>query len=266
VLRVVTPTLGKSHFLGDTIASVTRIPVPYEHIVVAPANQVLALRHMYPCAIVIADAGERGGMYGAIEVGRKHSGSFSWFTYINDDDRLGSEFSEHLEEIVRLNCDVGYGRVQLLSEAGCELGEITHCHSSSYLRGVAATHRSPFNQQGTIIASTVFDRIGGFDASYRFGADFDFFARCIATGLRLHATEWHAGEFRCHAQQLSHQSIQFDAELAEIRSKYFGDVSTHERALSTLHFLWDNRAIYWRRLRGRGKIAGRQAMRPTGKS
>lgn len=266
MLRVVTPTLGNSRFLNDTVASIRRITVSHEHILAAPEPQVAALRSAYPHAIVIADAGKSGGMYGAIELGRKHPGSFSWFTYINDDDCLGSEFSEHFKEVARLNCDIGYGRVRLLSEAGGSLGEITHCHSSAYLRGVAATHRSPFNQQGTIIASTVFDRIGGFDASYRFGADFDFFARCIATGLRLHATEWHAGEFRCHAQQLSLQSIQFDAELADIRVKYFSKVSSSERALSSLRFLWDNRAVYWWRLRGRGKIAGRQAMRPTGKS
>ncbi len=261
MLRVVTPTLGKSPFLKATVDSVYRLGSLCEHVLVSPMSKVAILRNEYPHVTVIPDAGTQAGMYGAIEIGRTAPGSFDWFTYINDDDLLFDHFSVYLNEAASCGPHVRYGRVDLIDGYGAFISEITRCRSASYMLGLSASGRSPFNQQGTLISSAVFSKIGGFNAKYRYAADFDLFARCIVSGIHIEGSDILVAGFRCHEAQLSLQSKQFDAEIDEILAKYFDKVSILERKWGTLRFFWDNRSVYLARVRRGKKMGGRGVMR-----
>ena len=65
-LLVVTPTLGESVFLEQTLASVAALPVPVLHVLSVPAAKVTLLQARYPHLKVVPDAGKAGAIYGAI--------------------------------------------------------------------------------------------------------------------------------------------------------------------------------------------------------
>ena len=54
-LLIVTPTLNRSRYLDETIASVRSYAPDAEHILSAPSNEVEALRARYPELQVVAD-------------------------------------------------------------------------------------------------------------------------------------------------------------------------------------------------------------------
>src|SRR4051812_6367293 len=90
-LLVVTPTLGESPFLDQTVASIEAQPLHIEHVIATPGRKVAELAARYPDATVVADAGRLGGIYGAINAGIQAASAkfkWDWFTYINDDDTL----------------------------------------------------------------------------------------------------------------------------------------------------------------------------------
>ena len=63
---VVTPTLGESGFLDETVAQVGSVGVPVLHVISAPANRIKPLAARFPHARITADAGKAGGIYGAL--------------------------------------------------------------------------------------------------------------------------------------------------------------------------------------------------------
>src|SRR4051812_41225063 len=86
-LLVVTPTLGSSVYLDQTVESVTSQSINILHVLVTPESMVAPLQARYRHAVVLADAGKEAGLYGAINVALTDlNQEWEWFTYINDDD------------------------------------------------------------------------------------------------------------------------------------------------------------------------------------
>ena len=120
-ILIVTPTLGTSSYLDETVRGVTSLPVPFLHVLVTPAPMVESLQARYPHAIVLADAGKAAAIYGAINVALRSSGDdWEWFTYINDDDELGPGFGRMAQEhFARANPEpVVYGDVRIIDDEG----------------------------------------------------------------------------------------------------------------------------------------------------
>jgi Ca2+-binding RTX toxin-like protein len=97
-LLVVTPTLGESPWLEETISSVAAVAGAPEHVLVAPADKVAALARRYPRVAVVAEPG--GGMYAAINAGldgRIGSGGFAAGDTLSGIEQLvGSAFGDTL--------------------------------------------------------------------------------------------------------------------------------------------------------------------------
>ena len=60
-ILVVTPTLGESHLLAESIEHVAALRVPIIHVLSAPESKVLTLRKRYPWTVVVADQGKAAG-------------------------------------------------------------------------------------------------------------------------------------------------------------------------------------------------------------
>src|SRR5262249_39963819 len=127
-LLVVTPTLGASPWLDETVASVTKLPLHVTHILAAPAARHAALTARFPQAEIVRDAGKPGGIYGALNAALLHANDdWDWFTYINDDDALlpgcGAMFWHHHH--AASGEAVIYGDVELVDEGGRALSRVT---------------------------------------------------------------------------------------------------------------------------------------------
>ena len=68
-LLIVTPTLGQSCFLDETVNCIYRLEARVQHIISCPKDRIAALKERFSRSRVVADQGKEAGLYGAINAG-----------------------------------------------------------------------------------------------------------------------------------------------------------------------------------------------------
>ena len=203
---VVTPTLGRSRWLDQTVRAVAAYAggsLALRHLLVAPAHRVGSLATDYPQVTVTAEDAERNGLYEAINYGARFARDWDWLTYLNDDDILGPEFGLMLDTAADDSSDILYGRVSYIDAEGQVLGAFPVESRPRRLASLMAAGIPPFTQQGTLVRRACFDRLGGFDLRYRLASDFDFWVRAVRAGCSFRYLPVETGSFRLREGQLS---------------------------------------------------------------
>jgi GT2 family glycosyltransferase len=199
---VITPTLGQSRWLDETVAGVARLPLAVDHVLVGPAAELPALAARFPQVGVVPDPG--GGMYAAINAGLAACEKWDAFTYINDDDLLLPRFAQVVAQARTRAPRIVYGGVQLINTHGRRIGSIPISAVCSLNRLLYAQRVEPVYQHGTLITRAVFERWGGFDAAFRFCGDSEFLARACVNGVEFKCATLRAvAAFRLRAGQLT---------------------------------------------------------------
>lgn len=215
---VVTPTLGTSPWLAETVESVARLGLAGEHVLVAPAAAGAELARRFPAVRVVAEPG--GGMYAAINAGLRAMEDWDAFTYINDDDLLLPRFAEVVARIGKGGVQVGYGGVRLIDKDGRRLGAIPISPVPALNRLLYAQRIEPVYQHGTLTARAVVEAGGGFDESFRYCGDSDFYGRaCLAGAKFVCATTGAVAAFRLRAGQLTKHLAAMQAEHERMERK-----------------------------------------------
>ncbi len=225
-LLVVTPTLGDSPWLAETVASVatraTEAPT-ITHVLVAPAAKLAELAARFPKVVVVAEPTGNQGMYVAINAGLAAGGDWEAFTYLNDDDVLLPDFTSAARTIREAGAGrplVAYGGVRLIGAQGKRLGAIPISSAPELNRALYAQRLEPVFQHGTVVTRAVFDAIGGFDATLRFCGDSEFLARACARGIPfVCATRREVAAFRLRAGQATKNRPAMIAERARVDAK-----------------------------------------------
>jgi len=223
-LLIITPTLNRSPYLEETIASVRSSAPDAEHILSAPSSEVEALRARYPELQVVADQGREGGMYGAINAGIDAAGSdWEWFSYINDDDVLYPGFTRMLDALQKEKNPPGfvYGVVTQIDASGAELCPIPVCPWASHLAYVFPSNVSPISQQGMLIQRAVLEKVGLLDSSFKYAADMELWCRLYTSDVRFKFHKDQVAGFRIWGSQLSKDLEPFEVEKVRIREQYF---------------------------------------------
>ena len=140
-ILVVTPTLGTSAWLDETIASVMTQGLDIVHVLAAPVSVQDELKQRFPHARVVPDAGKSGGIYGALNAALAQTPpNWDWFTYINDDDTLLPGFRDvfrgHIRSVAPM--PVVYGDVALVTETGGMLSHITTERNPAWIPALLA--------------------------------------------------------------------------------------------------------------------------------
>lgn len=216
-LLVVTPTLGRSPWLPQTVASVASLKLRCIHLLVAPPDVVSDLAAQFPQVRVIAEPG--GGMYAAINAGLTAAGGWSGFTYLNDDDLLLPRFAAAAgrAETAGDRPAIFYGGVRLIDAQGQRLGAIPISPLPSLNRALYAQRLEPVYQHGTLVTRAAWTELGGFDASLRFCGDSEFLARACVKGVpfvRLGGGP--VAAFRLRTGQLTKNRAAMETERARV--------------------------------------------------
>lgn len=255
-LLVVTPTLGESPFLDQTVASIEAQPIHIRHVISTPARKVNELARRYPHALVVPDAGRLGGIYGAINAGIQAANfKWDWFTYINDDDSLLPGFGRVMLQNLRdpSPAPVVYGDVDLVNEDGSRISCITTAENPAWIPALLHQSISPLMQQGMAFRRDVVDRLGGFDLRYRLCADLDFWLRAYAAGERFRYHPESVAQFRLRHGQLSADTSVTQREQDAIVARHLPRRSGALERLSTkLLYRTYNLPRYLERFRNRG--------------
>jgi hypothetical protein len=266
-LLVVTPTLGESAFLEQTMASVALLGLPVQHVLSVPAARVGSLQERYPHATVVPDAGRSGGIYGALNAALTQVPTdWEWFTYINDDDLLLPGFAQ----VVRWHIDspnpepVTYGNVELVDEAGTHIGLVTVERNPGWIPALLQEGISPVMQQGMLFHRDCVTRLGGFDTRYRLCADLDFWLRARGAGERFRYYPVEVAQFRLRRGQLSGNTARTILEQDSIVRRHFPDqLPAWRRHVACWRYRWHNLPRYLDRLRTRGLRTSYQVLEHT---
>ena len=115
----------------------------------------------------------------------------------------------------------------------------------------------PFAQPGTVFKRKVYEDLEGFDESFRFAADMDFFERTESRGCVLaKAPGGPVAAFRIHGGQFSKQrKVELAEETERIRKKRVKGTSAYERRRAYWAFLGRNLGNWF------GKFLRRNAMK-----
>jgi hypothetical protein len=215
-ILVVTPTLGTSPWLGETVASVAALAGAHEHVLVAPAATVAALAARFPGVTVVAESG--GGMYAAINTGLAAARDWEAFTYLNDDDLLLPGFSVVRSALADRSKQpvLIYGRVRLVDGDGRRLGAIPVSPWPQLNRDLYAQRIEPVFQHGTLVSRAAWALHGGFDLAYQFCGDSEFLARLCVHGVPAVHVGGEVAAFRLRGGQLTKNRPAMIAERARV--------------------------------------------------
>ncbi len=218
-ILVVTPTLGLSPWLEETVASVAALPLACVHVLVAPADKREALGKRWPGVQVIAEPG--GGMYAAINTGIAAAGPWDAFTYINDDDLLQPAFMAGVNVVARNGGRplLAYGSVRLIDARGRRLGAIPVSPWPRLNRALYAQRLEPVYQHGTLVTRAAWQQTGGFDPDFRYCGDSEFLARLCVRGIPAVRVGGEVAAFRLHGGQLTKNRPVMLAERARVDDK-----------------------------------------------
>jgi len=269
-LLIVTPTLGQSPFLDRTVDGILALPAPVNHVMVCPGPLVATLASRFPHAIVLEDAGREGGIYGAINIALQAAGEdWDWFTYINDDDELGPDFSKVAQRhFAKTDPEpVVYGNVRVIDESGRTISLLTTEDSPHFIPALLRAGVSPLNQQGMLFRRDVVRELGEFDTKYRICADLDFWARALAAGRRFCYYPSEVGRFRIRRGQISGDVNLTIREQDEIARRLFPEAGgALDRFVAKFRYRVRNLPRYLARSRTVGWISSNQILSQGGRT
>ena len=149
----------------------------------------------------------RGNMYRAINAALATNTDWEWATYLNGDDIIYHDQTAQMLNKLTDEADLVYGDIDYIDSVGRYLHTF-RSPGPNRLAALLSVGINPIPQQGTWFSRGLFNENCGFDSSYRYSGDFDFFMRSISHGARVvkHSTSTVAA-FRIHGQQLSQKYV-----------------------------------------------------------
>ena len=175
-ILVLTPTLGTRSTLDLTIKNVRRYGQEIcHHVLVAPENVISRLKEKYHIDI-LQESADKKGIYSALNHGfNALMDDYDYLTFINDDDYWLPDFSSLIDTIVTDVWDMVYARTCFVDEKGDFLSEQTSCPWFSWFGGLLKRKGIVMlTQQATIIKTSLFRQLAGFDTSYKLVAETKF--------------------------------------------------------------------------------------------
>ncbi len=269
-LLILTPTLGTSPYLDETIHSIDELPWPIQHVLVCPADKIAELSQRFPTKRVVEDGGREGGLYGALNAGLAAANdlSWDWYTYLNDDDLLTAKFAEMLARHDARNdlASVAYGDVRTIDAGGASLGRMTVESHPGYFPALLQGGISPVGQQGMVFGAPVVRHLRGYDLRYSVCADLDYWARAFTQGFTFRYHQMEVGRFRVRPGQISGAVSLLSQQMEEITRRHFATpVSSSAKRFARWRYRCRNLPRYLERLRVVGLASSLEVLQAGGR-
>lgn len=175
-ISIVTPVLNGVNFIEENIKSILKLTFPHEHIIVdgGSTDGTLEILKKYPHLIVIKQQ-TQGGMYYAIKEGFDIA-TGDYITWINCDDRMiASEYKMMIEKAYDRDYDFIVGNTTLLFIK--EGNRTESLKTTMFVKYFLRHYLMPFAQPASLYKRSLYDKVGGFDLSFKVVADKDLFYR-----------------------------------------------------------------------------------------
>ncbi len=251
----VTATLGCSQWLNNLAKSIDKLNSDIEWRVVSRHLPILTTQRK-GMTYIEEDLGGNG-LYGALNQACAFRPEWRWFTYINDDDLL----LEGIDELIDLHCRPGneriiaFGKVSMINEDGETLYNFPTTDRICDFTALWRQGVTPLTQQGMFVSKLVWDTLGGFDDSYRYSGDLDFWIRAHLAGFKFKYYNIPVASWRIRSGQLSsnHVSVLAESEKA-LKPVLTMPCSWKSATLALTRFRLYNASQYFRRFCKLGRI------------
>jgi glycosyltransferase involved in cell wall biosynthesis len=171
-----------------------------------------------------------GNMYRGVNAGLRAVDS-PWLTYLNGDDFVYTDaYSTLIDAGEHSGADLVYGDCDYTDWHG----RFIYCMRAPAPEVVRKVYRvglMPFNQPCAVFRKTLFERLDGFDETYRYLADLDFFTRAARLNATFHQVRNYAvTAFRLHpGQATARERALNEAERVQIVKSHGGTPGFAER-------------------------------------
>jgi glycosyltransferase involved in cell wall biosynthesis len=201
-LGIAIPTLNCIETLRDTVESLRRLRECGARVVVADSNSTDGTYEFAKSSVDEVIQVPKGNLYAAVNAAL-HGLDTEWMTFVNGDDLLYAEAVEQALEQRSSQADLIYGNTDFVDIDGRFLHS-WRTPPPEDIAPVAANYVMPLMQPGTLFRKEVFHKLNGFDTTFRYSADFDFFLRSKTAGFRfLKQPGKSLSAFRLHGKQFS---------------------------------------------------------------
>lgn len=248
-ILVITATLGDRETLQQTVDSVREIGGDsVKHVIVTPQNRIEALKCKYPTLEFLAELEGRKGIYAALNHGfRTYGKEYEYMTFINDDDYWLPEYETLIDTITNdRSLEFVYGKVLYVNEY--TNNSYPQASSSQFYNFLPLFQKGIvlLTQQSTIIKSSVYFKLGGFDETFKLVADSKFWIDLSSTKPAFKYVDKVCAAYTLQAGQLSSdgklQSMEHD-RLHDI----YGDCGLFTKTYQTLLYRLANTCTYIKR-------------------
>lgn len=222
-LTVITPTLNSELYIEDCIRSVVDISNELrniKHIIVDSYSndKTLEIVKKYHLKTIFCPP---GNIYNAINLGIR-STKDEWITYINSDDLLNINLIKEFNNLDN-SIDILSGSINIINLKN-STNYICKCLPRKLFFASYIVGGMPFPQSGTIFSRKIYEKLNGFDTSYKYAADYDFFSRAYLNKATYKISKFKLAEIRIHNNQLSQRfKIVHNKEIDHISKKLFKD-------------------------------------------
>lgn len=161
MLSIITPVLNGSRFIENTILSIKKLNIPYEHIVVDGGSTDLTIDivNKYLDVKLVLQK-QNLGMYHAIDMGIKIAKG-EILTWVNSDDRIiSSGYEKMYKEIADCKLDLVYsnGLHHYIDE--CKYKIVA---AQPFARYFLKQGIFPFVQPSSLFSKNAYEKVGGFN-------------------------------------------------------------------------------------------------------
>ena len=218
---VAIPTWNSARTLPEALLSLKRQQGVRARIVVADSGSGDGTLDLCAAAGIEAVYVPVGNMYRAINAGIRRLQA-PWVAYLNSDDFVYEDtYARLISRGEALGADVVYGSGDVVDAHGRFLYSL-QAASPGALRRLFGVVFFGFMPHAAVFRRSLFERLSGFDESFRHVADMEFFARACFNGALFASVPFPSvAGFRIHPEQISGRERDLVRhELAQLRGRW----------------------------------------------
>jgi glycosyltransferase involved in cell wall biosynthesis len=203
-ISVIVPSYNQGHFIAETVRSVLSQDYPDLEVIVmdgGSTDSTLEVLHTFDDPRLRWISERDNGQSHAINKGMRMA-TGDLLSFLNSDDLLMPHALEQIAAVFAAHptVDFVFGDVQHIAADGALM---LIGHGKPFTLQEALISAFPMTQQGAVWRREVFATLGGFDESFHYIMDYDFWIRAHLAGFSLHYAAGVRAKFRLHGESKS---------------------------------------------------------------
>ncbi len=203
-ISVIIPTLNQGEFIESTLRSVIDQNYPNLELIVMDGGSKDRTCEILGCLapqIAFWESAPDRGQSHAINKGLKRATGEIW-CYLNSDDLLAPGSLARIGELFRDPAVDWVGGISIIFDESSERGTVTPQEPKSQKEILTPWKRSVEHvfpcSNVCFMRRSIYEKLGGFDESYGYSMDMEFYTRAHFAGFKLHRIAEVLGRWRWH--------------------------------------------------------------------